>query len=48
MKTGIHSIQEFAAEIARRAETKKDFIANTKNGKWSRTRGADWICTLAT
>jgi hypothetical protein len=31
MKSGIHSIQEFAAEIARRAETKKDFIANTKN-----------------
>src|SRR4249919_3453472 len=33
MKAGIHSIQEFAAEIARRAETKKDFIANTKNAE---------------
>lgn len=33
MKAGIHSIQEFAAEIARRAETKKDFIANTKSAE---------------
>jgi hypothetical protein len=33
MKAGVHSIQEFAAEIARRAETKKDFIANTKNAE---------------
>lgn len=33
MKTGMHSIQEFAAEIARRAENKKDFIANTKNAE---------------
>src|SRR5262245_31856639 len=31
MKAGMHSIQEFAAEIARRAESKKDFVANTKN-----------------
>lgn len=31
MKTGMHSIKEFAAEIARRAEAKKDFVANTKN-----------------
>ena len=31
MKTGIHSIQDFAAEIARRAEAKKDFVANTKS-----------------
>lgn len=31
MKAGMHSIQEFAAEIARRSQAKKDFVANTKN-----------------
>lgn len=43
MKTGIHSIQEFAAEIARRAETKKDFIANTKNAEIVPNGGSDTI-----
>lgn len=33
MKAGMHSIEDFAREIARRAETKKDFIANTKNAE---------------
>lgn len=41
MKAGIHSIQEFAAEIARRAESKKDFIANTKNAEVVAFEGGD-------